>query len=461
MGGTLSLPSWPSDSYEATRQEILQTYQEGGKPSWGAWRSPGNLNLLHVAADRNDRTLATLLLEQGWVDGNGQGALGETPLHVACVRGAADIVRLLLREQRLHVGMGDAFGATPLWYAAANGHQHVVEMLLREARGGRHVGVRSRSNGRSSPPFATPLDVAASREIADLLIEFLNDFGPAGEMGDDRSGRGRSRPSSPAPAFPLAGPFSPASLSSPSPASPSSPASILSGSPLSLFPWGENQDSPEQSGSFLLLLASCLLLAFLLLASCFFFFLLLLASCFFFFSPFPFSSLPFLSLLLSPFFPYISKFTRKKKKSRNSELLEVRNLAILHQNKRYHLEEHFPVESLKALNQEICELVGVEKISEIRYLDPGTSQFIPLRSIALLNQMREIDTLMVVHRTPDWWDWSQSLSSRYWPFYVLFTFCFVLFFLVSHFSFSFFTYSLSLPNFSDLILFLIIKLKMG
>lgn len=91
----------------------------------------------------------------------------------------------------------------------------------------------------------------------------------------------------------------------------------------------------------------------------------------------------------------------------------MRTITFLHRSTRLNLDLLFPVDSLSALADLIHERLGLPTYAELRYLDPPSSQFIPLRNIALLNQIREIDTLLVLDHAPYWWNWQIEGNSRW------------------------------------------------
>jgi ankyrin repeat protein len=150
--------------------------------------------LLHVAAESGMEATVQLLLTRGadleakseegsqvplhWAALNGHTAVvnaltgagaavdtkdarGATPLHMAADKGHLETVRLLL-DRGANIEARNSDGWTALFWAAAHGHPEVVRFLLAAGGEARAVAVKL---------HATPLHVAASADVAELLLD--------------------------------------------------------------------------------------------------------------------------------------------------------------------------------------------------------------------------------------------------------------------------------------------------
>lgn len=112
------------------------------------------LTALHVAADRGDAELASMLLYAGANAASVTRIGSYTPLHLASRTGSAAVVRVLLKAGADASARTTTTGVTPLHLAAESGNAEVVNLLLDR---GADVNARETEWGQ------TPLIFAASQ----------------------------------------------------------------------------------------------------------------------------------------------------------------------------------------------------------------------------------------------------------------------------------------------------------
>jgi len=143
--------------------------QVKGDPSKLEYRFFGlNATPLHIAAQRGDTRMVSVLLDLG-ADIEAKGYRDEcTPLHLAAREGQVETVRLLL-ARGAELDSHDRFLATPLMDAAGAGQADMVELLLER---GADINARESVYGRSALDEAVESDEAGAARV---LLEHGSD----------------------------------------------------------------------------------------------------------------------------------------------------------------------------------------------------------------------------------------------------------------------------------------------
>lgn len=92
--------------------------------------SVGGWPVLHMAAEKNEAEVISVLLDEAVVDTELPNLEGNTPLHVACEAGSIDAARVLVDCPFVKIDAMNRRRATPLHIAAHFGHVDIVEMLI-------------------------------------------------------------------------------------------------------------------------------------------------------------------------------------------------------------------------------------------------------------------------------------------------------------------------------------------
>jgi uncharacterized protein len=122
---------------------------------------PDGMTALHWAADRNDATIAEILLYAGAKHTAKTRIAGHTPLMVASRHGHAEVITVLLEAGADANVRSTAGGTTPLHFAAASGSVATIEALIRH---GAEVDAQEVSNGHTPLMFAAAYNQPGSVE---------------------------------------------------------------------------------------------------------------------------------------------------------------------------------------------------------------------------------------------------------------------------------------------------------
>src|SRR5262252_7017216 len=139
---------------------------------------------LHIAAQRNDAELATLLLTAGANVRATTRLGGYTPLHLASKAGATAVIKVLAGAGA-DVDARTTTGATPLMFAAASGSPDAVSLLVELSADPNAI---ESANGQTALMFASALDRAdavralvqhgADKTLASKTVDVSRDSPP-------------------------------------------------------------------------------------------------------------------------------------------------------------------------------------------------------------------------------------------------------------------------------------------
>jgi len=160
----------------AVRQKLAGTVGalvESGE-AHASWADADETTALHVACRIGDEAMVSSLLSDRSAPLNKQNIHGYTPLYTAAALNHAPVLKLLLQQEKVKREVPDKQGWTPLHVSAHKGHVEVVQLLL-EGR----ARVKVKNQG------LTPVDLAATPEIRDLLLSYAG-----GEKGGKKGAGG-------------------------------------------------------------------------------------------------------------------------------------------------------------------------------------------------------------------------------------------------------------------------------